>query len=164
MEHVSGACQLFRRQCFEEVGGYRPIKSGGIDWVAVTTARMKGWKTRTFPENFVTTTVQWARHHPENSRPGITWADKTTISRAILYGNCSDHVQVKKQALFPWGALLLTGFAWAFISQTKRPIDRNCRIQREQMQRLRAAFRKVVGDVVRSRHPGRITAIQLMAR
>jgi len=48
IEHVSGACQLFRRECFEEVGGYIPIKGGGIDWTAVTTARMKGWKTRTF--------------------------------------------------------------------------------------------------------------------
>ncbi len=50
IEHVSGACQLFRRECFEEIGGYVPIKGGGIDWTAVTTARMKGWKTRTFTE------------------------------------------------------------------------------------------------------------------
>ena len=48
IDHVSGACQLFRRSCFEDVGGYVPIKEGGIDWVAVTTARMKGWTTRTF--------------------------------------------------------------------------------------------------------------------
>jgi len=50
LEHVSGACQLFRRECFDEVGGYVPIKGGAIDWIAVTTARMKGWETRTFPE------------------------------------------------------------------------------------------------------------------
>jgi glycosyltransferase involved in cell wall biosynthesis len=50
IEHVSGACQLFRRECFQEIGGYIPIKGGGIDWTAVTTARMKGWKTRTFTE------------------------------------------------------------------------------------------------------------------
>ena len=37
-------------QCFEEIGGYIPIKGGGIDWTAVTTARMKGWQTRTFTE------------------------------------------------------------------------------------------------------------------
>ena len=49
-EHVNGQCQLFRRECFEEIGGYVPIKGGGIDWVAVTTARMKGWKTRSFDE------------------------------------------------------------------------------------------------------------------
>ena len=50
IEHVSGACQMFRRECFQSIGGYVPIKGGGIDWTAVTTARMKGWKTRTFTE------------------------------------------------------------------------------------------------------------------
>src|SRR5882762_7250751 len=50
IEHVSGACQLFRRACFTDIGGYVPVKSGGIDHVAVITARMKGWKTRTFTE------------------------------------------------------------------------------------------------------------------
>ena len=47
---MSGACQLFRRDCFEQIGGYVPIKGGGIDWTAVTTARMSGWQTRTFTE------------------------------------------------------------------------------------------------------------------
>src|SRR5439155_12900101 len=50
IEHVSGACQLFRRECFEQIGGYVPVKSGGIDHIAVITARMQGWKTRTFTE------------------------------------------------------------------------------------------------------------------
>ena len=48
IEHVSGACQVFRRECFEQIGGYVPVKGGGIDLIAVITARMKGWKTRTF--------------------------------------------------------------------------------------------------------------------
>lgn len=50
IEHVSGACQLFRRECFEAIGGYVPIKGGGIDHIAVISCRMKGWKTRTFLE------------------------------------------------------------------------------------------------------------------
>ena len=48
--HVSGQCQLFRSRCFEEIGGYIPNQAGGIDWMAVTTARMMGWKTRSFRE------------------------------------------------------------------------------------------------------------------
>ena len=50
LEHVSGACQMFRRECFRAIGGYIPIEGGGIDWAAVTTARMKEWKTKTFLE------------------------------------------------------------------------------------------------------------------
>src|SRR6202035_2356321 len=53
IEHVSGACQLFRRECFEQVGGYVPVKGGGIDHIAVITARMKGWKTRSFTEKVI---------------------------------------------------------------------------------------------------------------
>ena len=47
---VSGQRQMFRRRCFEEIGGYFPSKNGGIDWIAVTTARMIGWKTRSYRE------------------------------------------------------------------------------------------------------------------
>ncbi|MFX0139596.1 MAG: glycosyltransferase family 2 protein, partial [Candidatus Hodarchaeota archaeon] len=53
INHVSGACQIFRNACYEEIGGHIPIKGGGEDWVAVTTARMKGWETRTYPERFL---------------------------------------------------------------------------------------------------------------
>ena len=50
-DHVSGACQVFRRECFEAIGGYSPIKIGAIDCIAVISARMKGWETRTFTEH-----------------------------------------------------------------------------------------------------------------
>jgi Glycosyltransferases, probably involved in cell wall biogenesis len=48
--YVSGPCQLFRRECFQEIGGYVPNRAGGLDWIAVMTARMKGWTARSFPE------------------------------------------------------------------------------------------------------------------
>ena len=42
--NFSGA-DVFRRS----VAMFR-IAPEGLDWIAVTTARMKGWKTRNFPE------------------------------------------------------------------------------------------------------------------
>jgi glycosyltransferase involved in cell wall biosynthesis len=48
--YVSGGCQLFRRKCFEEIGGYVPNRAGGIDWIAVMKARMTGWKVQSFQE------------------------------------------------------------------------------------------------------------------
>jgi poly-beta-1,6-N-acetyl-D-glucosamine synthase len=50
IENVWGGCQLFRRTCFDSIGGYTPLKGGGIDHVAVLSARMRGWQTRTFTE------------------------------------------------------------------------------------------------------------------
>ena len=42
------ALMVFRRQCFEEVGGFLPMRYGGEDTCACFTARMKGWKTWSF--------------------------------------------------------------------------------------------------------------------
>lgn len=49
-EPASGQCQLFRRQCWEQIGGYKLLHGGGEDWMAATTARMMGWKTKSFRE------------------------------------------------------------------------------------------------------------------
>ena len=50
LDSVAGAVQLFRRECFDQVGGYRPLPEGGIDAAAEIAARMHGWCTRTFPD------------------------------------------------------------------------------------------------------------------
>jgi hypothetical protein len=46
--YVSGCIQLFRRKCYEAVGGLFPIKEGGEDTIAVITAQMKGWEVEAF--------------------------------------------------------------------------------------------------------------------
>jgi biofilm PGA synthesis N-glycosyltransferase PgaC len=45
-DSVGGAVQLFRRKCFEEIGGYQQLPFGGIDAAAEITARWKGWSVR----------------------------------------------------------------------------------------------------------------------
>lgn len=47
---VGGAVQLFRRSCFEAIGGYEPLECGGIDAAAEIKARMLGWGVKKFPE------------------------------------------------------------------------------------------------------------------
>ena len=39
VHHVNGQCQLFRRRCLAEIGGYVYSKHGGIDWIAVPIFR-----------------------------------------------------------------------------------------------------------------------------
>lgn len=53
LDSVAGAVQLFRRSCFEAIGGYVPLKLGGIDTVAEIKARMLGWKVRKLPDQKV---------------------------------------------------------------------------------------------------------------
>ncbi|MHB8413708.1 MAG: glycosyltransferase family 2 protein [Candidatus Acidiferrales bacterium] len=49
LDSVGGAVQLFRRECFDQIGGYIPLEFGGIDAAAEITARMHGWTVRKFP-------------------------------------------------------------------------------------------------------------------
>ena len=47
---VPGALQMFRRECYEDIGGLLPIEYGGEDWYAEVMARKSGWQVRSFPE------------------------------------------------------------------------------------------------------------------
>jgi len=49
VDSVAGAVQMFRRECFTSIGGYKSLPLGGIDSAAEVEARMKGWQVRTFP-------------------------------------------------------------------------------------------------------------------
>lgn len=46
---VAHAVQMFRRRCFESIGGYVPLPYGGPDWHAEVMARMHGWHVEAFP-------------------------------------------------------------------------------------------------------------------
>ena len=45
-----GAIQLFRKNCYEKIGGYIPLKYGGEDSVADIMIRMHAWKSLSFSE------------------------------------------------------------------------------------------------------------------
>jgi len=48
--HVAGGVQFFRRQCFEQIGGYVAIDGGGQDTIADVMSMMHGWRIRAFRE------------------------------------------------------------------------------------------------------------------
>jgi len=47
---VAHAAQMVRRECYEAVGGYAPLKYGGEDWCAEVSARMRGWSVKSFSD------------------------------------------------------------------------------------------------------------------
>jgi glycosyltransferase involved in cell wall biosynthesis len=143
--HVAGGCQLFRRQCFEEVGGYIPNPAGGIDWIAVTTARMKGWKTRSFPEK---------RFHHYRS---LGTAGKSNWAASFSYGEKDYYLggsplwqlfrvayRATKQPID--GLALLSGYCWGAIRRIERPVSSELMRfhRREQTNKLRAIFRSLL--------------------
>lgn len=145
LTHVSGACQMFRRKCFDEVGGYLPIKGGGIDWVAVTTARMKGWQTRTFLDKvcFHHRKMGTATRGPLRARFRHGQEDYY-IGGHPLWQLFRGIFQMRERPWIIGGLSLILGYYWAWITRMKSPVPAGVRMfhRREQMARLKRLFRR----------------------
>lgn len=150
LEHVSGACQVFRRECFEAIGGYVPARGGAIDTIAVITARMNGWKTRTFTDKVCV-------HHREmgTAQLGALQARLRFGAKDFAIGNHPGWelfrcvYQMTKKPFVLGGLALGAGFLWATVQGTERPVSPELVAfrRREQMQRLKSKFsRRVPAD------------------
>jgi glycosyltransferase involved in cell wall biosynthesis len=152
-QHVAGGCQLFRRACFTDVGGYVRTKIG-MDWIAVTTARMKGWRTRAFDERTFF-------HHRE-----LGTAERGKARAAMLYGEKDYRLGwhplyqlvrvgyrfIKNPAQ---GVLLGVGYCSAMVRRIERPVSAELiRFNRaEQMGKLRA----IAGSLMRGQSLNKFT-------
>jgi poly-beta-1,6-N-acetyl-D-glucosamine synthase len=141
--YVAGPCQLFRYQCFQEIGGYVPNPAGGVDWIAVMTARMKGWKVRAFPEK---------RFHHYRT---MGTAGRGTLGALFSYGEKDYYLggsplwqlfrvayRMGKKPVLLGGLALLLGYFWAALRRVNRVVSPELmRFHRhEQMKKLRAVF------------------------
>jgi hypothetical protein len=136
---------MFRRECFAEVGGYIPVKGGAIDWMAVTTARMKGWQTRTFPEKV-------CFHHRK-----LGTGTHSPLLVKFHYGTKAYYVgghpawelmrgffQMRQKPFVLGGLYFQLGYLWAALKRMHRPASKELIAfhRKEQMARMRALFRR----------------------
>jgi poly-beta-1,6-N-acetyl-D-glucosamine synthase len=145
IEHVSGACQVFRRECYEDIGGYTPVKGGAIDNIAVISARMKGWKTRTFTEmsclhHRAMGTAQQGAARARFKSGGKDYA----IGNHPLWEAFRSVYQMTKKPFFVGGLALGAGYLWAYVRRAERPVSVELMrfLRREQMLRLKDFFHK----------------------
>jgi len=145
--HVSGQCQMFRRQCFKEIGGYFANKAGGIDWIAVTTARMMGWKTRSYREK----SFFHYRH--------LGTAERGVLASSFSYGEKDYYLgghpvwelfrvayRLTQRPYLLDGLALGSGYGWAMLRRVKRPISKELMAfhRREQMRKLTAVLKSLL--------------------
>lgn len=146
-ESVHGACQLFRYACFRDVGGYVPHAAGGIDWIAVITARMKGWKTQSFPDQ---------RYHHHRI---LGTAQRSEVGAMFDYGKkdyylggspvweiCRVLYRTTKKPVLFGGLALMCGYAAAALSRMERPVTPELMRfhRREQMAKLRVILSSLI--------------------
>lgn len=144
--HVAGGCQMFRRQCFEEIGGYIPNKAGGVDWIAVTTARMLGWKTQSFRDKSFF-------HHRS-----LGTAERGILASSFSYGEKDYYLggdpvwemfrvayRMTKRPYLLGGMALGLGYACGVVRRIDRPVSSDLmRFHRqEQKLKLRAIWRSI---------------------
>ena len=139
VENVWGGCQLFRKQCFEDIGGYAPVPGGCIDHIAVVSARMKGWQTRTF-------TGTLNIHHRT-----MGTAENGGLKAKFKYGakdySVGNHplwevfralYQMRQHPVVIGGLAIAAGYFWSMARRVKRPVPQEfvTFTRREQLQRL----------------------------
>jgi len=143
-KHVAGGCQLFRKQCFDRIGGFVPHHAGGEDWMAVTTARMMGWKTESFREK--------SFFHCRHSGT----AERSLLSASFSYGERDYYLgghpvwelfrvayRAVKQPYILGGLALGLGYGWALLRRTPRPVSRELMAfhRKEQMVKLKVILK-----------------------
>ena len=139
--YVSGQCQMFRRECFEEIGGYKPNKGGGIDWMAVTTCAHDRLEDSIVSREVVLPS------------PRLGTAERSILASTFSYGEKDYYLGghplwelfrvAWRMTKRPWvvdGAALGLGYFWAALRRAKRPVSPELMQfhRREQMKRLRA--------------------------
>jgi glycosyltransferase involved in cell wall biosynthesis len=145
--YVAGPCQLFRYGCFKEIGGYVANPAGGVDWIAVMTARMKGWTVKAFPNK---------RFHHHRT---MGTAERGDVAALFSYGEKDYYLggspiwqlfraayRMTKRPIVVGGGALLMGYVWAALRGTKRPVPPALMRfhRREQMKKLRAVLRALL--------------------
>jgi glycosyltransferase involved in cell wall biosynthesis len=145
--YVAGPIQLFRRECWNDIGGYIANSAGGVDWIAVMTARMKGWSVHSFADK---------RYHHHRS---MGTAGRSDVAALFSYGQKDYYLgnspvwqlfrvtyRLAKKPYIAGGIALLLGYCWAAFRQTKRPISRELmRFHRaDQMKKLKAIFYRLI--------------------
>jgi hypothetical protein len=129
-----------RRECFEQIGGYQALPKGGIDWLAVTTARMKHWKTRTFTERVC--------HHHRTMGTGTARPLAACFKRGMqdyylgghpLWQVCRTVFQMARPPYVAGGLCLGAGYFWGWFTGVQRVVSAELMQfhRQEQMQRLR---------------------------
>jgi biofilm PGA synthesis N-glycosyltransferase PgaC len=145
--YVAGPCQLFRYRCFQEIGGYIANPAGGVDWIAVMTARMKGWHVRAFPE------MRFHHHRTMGT------AERGELRALFSYGEKDYYLggspiwqlfrvayRMTKKPIIGGGLALFLGYFSAALRRMERPVSPELMRfhRRDQMRKLRGVLQSAL--------------------
>jgi len=135
------AIQVFRKKCFERIGGYLPLKYGGEDTCSCAMARMNGWKSWSFPELCVVHNKPVGTGHAANMlkirfRHGLNEYGLGTHPLFMLVKSLQRCI--RERPIILGGLARMAGFIYGYCLREKRQIPDNVVrfIRQEQIRRL----------------------------
>jgi hypothetical protein len=139
---VAHAVQLFRRECLEALGGYKPFSWAGADWHAEVSLRMKGWHVESFPE------LQVDHHRPTGQGFGLLryWYRGGVMDFYMGTHPLFELFRLARRCRarpYVLGAVVrFWAFGWAYCKGEKRQVSDEFVdfLRKEQMARLRDYF------------------------
>ncbi|MFC1782197.1 glycosyltransferase [Planctomycetota bacterium] len=143
---VCGMIQMFRRVCYEQMGGYLELPYGGEDSAAAIMALMKGWEVKTFNDIH-------AFHHRRRgmSKNGVWQARVREGIRNYQLGWCSIYMLAKTlsrlhEKPYVLGSLVrLSAYLQAWLVREKRlvPDEFVSFVRQEQIRKIKSMLRLV---------------------
>lgn len=135
---VANAVQLFRRECFEKIGGYLPLPYGGHDWWAEVSVRMHGWKVESINE------LPVYHYRPTGGAGNIFYEGLRqgkmdySLGSHPIFEVMKCLKRVKSRPYFLMSLLRLCGFFSLYLKNEKRYVsdDFVSFLRQEQMKRL----------------------------
>lgn len=130
---------IFRRECFEGMGGYTPLTHGGSDWLAQLKARMAGWEVATIP------TLRLLHYRPSSSAGGVL---RGRFREGVMDASFGSHPffqflkcarRLTSQPYFIGGVLRFSGYLFQSLTQrdyvlSQAEVDY---LRREQVKKMR---------------------------
>jgi len=141
---VPHAVQLFRKECYESIGGYIPLKYGGPDWYAEVMARMNGWQVESFPE------LKVFHHRHTATADGKLRGMFQEGLRAYSVGShplfeiFKSLRRIEKKPFFVYSFFRMAGFIAAYLRGEQRVVSDEFvkYLRKEQMERLKSLLLK----------------------
>jgi glycosyltransferase involved in cell wall biosynthesis len=135
----TAASALFRRSCYDEIGGYTPLSYGGSDALAQIEARRKGWEVK------VRTDLPILHYRPTSSAGGI-WRGRFregmmdgSFGALPIFEILKCARRLKTRPLLLGSAVRFGGYLWW--KMTRKPLltpDQVAFLRQEQRAKIRA--------------------------
>jgi poly-beta-1,6-N-acetyl-D-glucosamine synthase len=152
-EDSVAASAVFRKECFDQIGGYTPLFNGGSDWLIQLRAKMAGWEIITRPD------LHLLHYRPTSSAGGI-WRGR--FRAGLMDASFGSHPvfelfkccrRLTSHPILFGSVVRMCGYNWWMLSGRKPIVDADTVgfLRQEQLGKLRRWTRSFFVSTMTSR-------------